>query len=76
MTKDVIAEVAQMGPPATIVGLTLWGVTLQDWVLIFSLILILLQIGWFIYDKIFRRLGASKPVAPEQVEPHDRPRRR
>ena len=55
MDKSTEAEVAVAAaktvPPLTVAGLTLFGVQLSDWVLIFTLIWLTLQIGGFIFDK-------------------------
>ena len=42
-------------PPVTVVGMTLGGVSLQEWVLILTAVYTVLQIGFLIRDKVFRR---------------------
>ena len=44
-------ETAMSVPPATVAGLSLVGVSLQDWVLIGTLVWLSLQVGWFIYSR-------------------------
>lgn len=45
-------EMALTGPPAAVAGLTLAGVSLQDWVLIGTLVWLTMQIGWFCYKRV------------------------
>ncbi len=42
-------------PPTTVAVVSLGGVTLNQWVLISTLIYTLLQTGYFIYDKFLRK---------------------
>lgn len=51
---DMTIEVLKATPALTVGGLTLFGVTLSDIVLLASLILIVLQIVFLIWDKLFR----------------------
>lgn len=46
-----LAEGLASTPPAAIAALTLAGVSLQDWVLIGTLVWLSLQVGWFIYQR-------------------------
>jgi len=52
---DHKAEMAREGvlsaPPALVAGLTLLGVSLQDWVLILTICWLLFQISYFIYQR-------------------------
>jgi hypothetical protein len=52
---EMTSEALKASPPVTVVGLSLGGVSLQDWVLIATLIYTLLQTGWFIYSKFIRK---------------------
>ena len=52
---EIVNEAVKASPPITVVGLSLGGIALQDWVLIATLIYTLLQTGWFIYSKFIRR---------------------
>ena len=48
-------EAVKAAPPVTVVGMTLGGVSLQEWVLILTAVYTVLQIGFLIRDKVFRR---------------------
>lgn len=48
-------EAAKAAPPITVVGMTLGGVSLQEWVLILTAVYTVLQIGFLLRDKVFRR---------------------
>lgn len=52
---EYILAATKAAPPVTVTGFTLSGVTLNEWVLIATLVYTLLQMGWFIYDKIIKR---------------------
>ena len=39
-------------PPAVVAGLSLAGVSLQDWVLMATLIWVTTQFSWFVYCRI------------------------
>lgn len=52
-------EAVKSSPPVTVSALALGGVTLQDWVLIATLLWILLQAGWFIYSKFFKKSAGN-----------------
>jgi hypothetical protein len=45
-------EGAMSAPPAFVAGLSLAGVSLQDWVLIGTLMWLTLQISWFCYTRV------------------------
>lgn len=51
---ELAAEAVKASPPLTVVGLTIYGVSLQDWVLLITLAYTLLQIFFLIRDKVFR----------------------
>jgi hypothetical protein len=52
MTKDdIVKEAVNSTPPASVAGLTLAGVQLNDWVMVATLLYLILQISWFIYSK-------------------------
>lgn len=53
--QEIAVETFKAAPPVTAVGLSLAGVTLQDWVLIGTLIYTVLQIGFLIRDKWWRK---------------------
>lgn len=50
-----LVEAVKSSPAVTTAGALLAGYTLQDWVLITTLIYTLLQIGWLVYSKFIRR---------------------
>lgn len=54
-TGNVVGEITKAAPPVSITGLTLAGVSLNEWVLIATLLYTVLQIGWFIYSKFIRK---------------------
>jgi len=55
ITSEHFSEALKATPPATVVGLSLGGITLNQWVMIATLIYTLMQIGWFIYSKLIRK---------------------
>jgi len=50
-----VSEAIKATPPATVAGLGLAGITLNQWVMILTIIYTLMQIGWFIYSKLIRK---------------------
>lgn len=66
--KDIAASGVKALPPITVTGLTLSGVTLQEWVLIATLIYTVLQILILIRDKLLG-VGPKEPL-------HERVRQR
>ncbi len=44
-------EALMSTPPAAVLGMTIAGVSLQDWVCVATLAWLALQTGWFIYSK-------------------------
>lgn len=57
MTK---ADAVQGALAAGLAGITILGITLQDWVCILSIIFLLMQISWFAYDKWIRPRRAGR----------------
>jgi disulfide bond formation protein DsbB len=50
MTQSTIAhELAKATPPVSVALATLFGMSLQDWVLVATLVYIVLQAGFLIY---------------------------
>lgn len=52
-------EAAQAGlsaPPLGVAAITLAGIELQQWILILTVIWLLMQMGWFAYEKVGRIL--------------------
>jgi hypothetical protein len=50
-SSEHVAGAIKATPPAAVTGLSLAGVTLNEWVMIATLIYTVMQIGWFIYSK-------------------------
>lgn len=50
---EPVMEAAKAAPPASIIGLTLIGVSLDQWVLVGSGLLIALQIFFLIREKVY-----------------------
>lgn len=41
-------------PPTSVVGLSLLGASLEDWVYIVTLTWLAIQIGWFLYKRVMQ----------------------
>lgn len=54
-TGEIAGEITKAAPPVSVTGLTLAGVSLNEWVLLATLFYTVLQIGWFIYSKMIRK---------------------
>jgi len=54
INQDLTVESIRLGPPAAVAGLSLWGVSLQDWVLVVTLIYTGLSAILLIRDKVYR----------------------
>lgn len=52
---ELAVEAAKATPPVTVAGLSIWGVTLHEGVLILTAVYTVLQIGFLLRDKLFRR---------------------
>ena len=59
---DPLVEVAKALPPASIVGLQWLGVSLNEWVLLGSGLLILLQIFFLLRDKLWLTRKTKRDV--------------
>lgn len=57
---DLTIEAVKSSPPVTVVALTLGGIPLQEWVYILTIVYLVLQMGWFVWAKIFRKAPASE----------------
>lgn len=60
---SVVTEAVKAAPPITVGGLTMWGVSLSEWVLILTAIYTALQIYFLLRDKLgqkHRRDDGSK----------------
>lgn len=45
-------EAIMSAPPVSVVGITLAGISLENWVYIATLFWLGLQIGWFVYKRV------------------------
>jgi len=54
MNHDVTNEALRLSPPVTIAGLSLAGISLQDWVLIVTLIYTAASLFFLLRDKLYR----------------------
>lgn len=59
---DIAVEAVKAAPPVTVVGMTLGGVSLQEWVLILTAVYTVLQLGFLIRDKALRRKGKDDRI--------------
>jgi hypothetical protein len=60
-------EAAQAGlsaPPIGVAAATLVGIDLQHWILILTVVWLLMQMGWFVYEKASR-------VLRDRADPED-----
>lgn len=48
------AGVAKTAPPVLVSGMTLAGYSVNDWVLVATLMWIAVQMGWFLWQNIIR----------------------
>ena len=55
MRKTVLEETAKAVPPVAVSALTLFGIGLQDWVYLLTMLYIGIQVGWFVWSKIMRK---------------------
>lgn len=55
-TGELAGEITKAAPPVSVTGLTLMGVSLNEWVLMMTLLYTVLQIGWFVYSKFIRKV--------------------
>lgn len=60
MKEEVASASLKIAPPLTVSGLTVVGVTMQDWVYIGTLIYLAFQIFVIIRDKIYREWHSPK----------------
>lgn len=60
VTAAAAAGVAKSAPPVVVSGMTLAGYSLNDWVLVATLIWIAVQLVWFVWSNIIRpRFGGG-----------------
>lgn len=51
---ELTVEAVRLSPPIAVTGLSLYGVSLQDWVLAATLIYTVLSLVFLIRDKLYR----------------------
>lgn len=56
---EIVTEAARAAPAVTVTGLTLFGVSLSEWVLIMTLVYTLLQMFFLIRDKWYYQRKAE-----------------
>jgi hypothetical protein len=58
---DAGTEAVKASPPIAVLGATVYGMTLQDWVFVLTLIYLVIQIGWLLWKwwKAFSTKGWS-----------------
>ncbi|MGL6237821.1 hypothetical protein [Aeromonas dhakensis] len=54
IATTVVGETAKSAPPVAVVSMSWAGVSLNDWVLIATLVWLSVQIGWFIWSNIIK----------------------
>lgn len=54
IATTVVGEAAKSAPPVAVVSMSWAGVSLNDWVLIATLVWLSVQIGWFIWSNIIK----------------------
>ena len=52
---ELAVEAVKASPPVTVAGLSLGGVSLQDWVYVLTGVYILLQMILLVYDRLMRK---------------------
>lgn len=57
---EYITAITKASPPISVTAMTLVGVSLQDWVIILTLVYTVLQIAFLLYGKYKEYLGGSK----------------
>lgn len=51
---EILVESAKLSPPVAVTGLSLWGISLQDWVLVATLIYTLASLFFLFRDKVWK----------------------
>lgn len=64
---DMLVEASKSAPPVAITGITLVGISLNDWVLIATLTYTLLQMAWFVWGKMIRPRQERAAAAADQT---------
>ena len=59
MKQETIPVALKTLPPITVSGMILWGFPLSDWVVLATGFWILLQIGFFLYDRFKKKSSTS-----------------
>lgn len=58
--SEVIDAAARLAPPVAVSGLTLFGISMSEWVLLATLIYTIIQIYILLRDKVFNGKRSSK----------------
>ncbi|APR53372.1 hypothetical protein CA223_05530 [Sphingomonas koreensis] len=56
LDPETSAQAGLSVPPVGVAAVTLAGIELQQWILILTAIWLLMQMGWFIFEKVSRLL--------------------
>lgn len=67
MSKQTLIDLAKDSPLPAVAGLTLWGYSLNNWILVLTAawaVIRLAQAGWDFYWKIKEKLDARKSETP------------
>jgi hypothetical protein len=54
-TSEVIAKAVENTPHVAVSGLIIFGVSIQDWYVVLATGFVLLQAGYFIWDKFLKK---------------------
>jgi hypothetical protein len=58
--KELAIEASKVSPPVGVTGLTLYGISLSDFVLLLTAVYTVLMIGFMLRDKWWRQRGKRK----------------
>lgn len=64
MREEILREAAASAPPVSVAGLALAGISLQDWVLIATLLWIAVQMAYFGYQRYKEWKNVSNGETP------------
>lgn len=55
MKQETITAALKTAPPVTVSGMILWGIPLNEWILMLTGAWILVQLGFFLYDRFKKK---------------------
>jgi hypothetical protein len=55
MKQETTMAAVKTLPPATISGMIIWGIPLNEWVLGLTAVWILVQMGFYLYDRFKKK---------------------